>query len=676
MTQLPAWLGPLLWSAYVALPARNWVWLGGVPLSAASAVALAAIWFLWSFRARPWSWRPAAMLIVCKIVVGSALVDRGLVAEYFANDAWRPPVERSVEHPFAAFTRIDSAIDFGARSRVDLPLFFLNDLARFNFYQPNEPNRRALPYSATWNGDLLVSAEGPARMFIRGEGVRADLAIDGYPVVSLAPDQREAHGSVVLRKGWRRLRVTVSGAYGAERALTAGAVDPQGRDRPFDADEVFVRRVSGTRLAADTIARLAGRAIDLLVLLWLARLLIVGTRWRLQAVLWAAALVDAFAFGWPWIGRLMLLDGGSDPLTYEFYARDILLHGPLMTLGDPIGHGTAFYYQPLYPYVLALSHLVFGDGFFGIVLVQRLLVWVTVALVWPTTLALFGPRAGAVGLAAFVPFAAIKLGHWAEVLLGEILFIPIVCAWVLALIHLRRRATAKALAGAGALGGLATLSRSTLLLAWPVALASLLTGDARKAGRGRAVLVFFSAMAIVVAFATVRNWIVAGTFVPLTTSFSINFYLGNEPPKGVPLHPVTAHRFYRWFARVDTTRMAIEFARHAPWLFLRGLWKKMLYTLGFFGALIPGAGWSPLLAMTWPTALVGAVAASRSRQSPEWWLPGAVAMSHWVVVVLIFPNVYGDRLILPFYVLLLPYVACALARTPTVRRARPVAESA
>ena len=44
-------------------------------------------------------------------------------------------------------------------------------------------------------------------------------------------------------------------------------------------------------------------------------------------------------------------------------------------------------------------------------------------------------------------------------------------------------------------------------------------------------------------------------------------------------------------------------------------------------------------------------------------------MSHFVAVVLIFPNVYGDRLILPFYVLLWPYVACALARTLPERRA-------
>ena len=41
---------------------------------------------------------------------------------------------------------------------------------------------------------------------------------------------------------------------------------------------------------------------------------------------------------------------------------------------------------------------------------------------------------------------------------------------------------------------------------------------------------------LVVSLATLRNWVASGRFVPITTSFSINFYLGNQPPPGVPVH--------------------------------------------------------------------------------------------------------------------------------------------
>ena len=104
--------------------------------------------------------------------------------------------------------------------------------------------------------------------------------------------------------------------------------------------------------------------------------------------------------------------------------------------------------------------------------------------------------------------------------------------------------------------------------------------------------------------------------------------------------------------------MVVEFARHAPRLFLRGLRSKALYALGLFSALRPGAGWSPALVVMWAGAALGIAGVIRSRDRPPlWWLPAAIAASHFSAVVVIFPDVYGDRLILPLYVLLIPYAA-------------------
>ena len=62
---------------------------------------------------------------------------------------------------------------------------------------------------------------------------------------------------------------------------------------------------------------------------------------------------------------------GDDPMIYEGYARDILFNGILMNGGAPLGQGEPFYYQAFYPYFLAASHAIFGEGFFGVLFLQR-----------------------------------------------------------------------------------------------------------------------------------------------------------------------------------------------------------------------------------------------------------------------------------------------------------------
>ena len=481
--------------------------------------------------------------------------------------------------------------------------------------------------------------------------------------------------AVTLTRGWRQVVVTMQAPPGAGRStVAAGLIDSTGTERPFGDDDMFVHRLSGGQASADRAVRAASRLADALVIAGLAFAVIAAlftTVSRLtvtSAALTASAVAvaDAFRFARPWLGRVMPLGGGDDMLTYETFARDILFNGPLMALGRPVGHGEAFYYQPLYPYALALLHRIFGEGYFGIVFVQRLLVAAAVALVWRIAHVLFGESVGiaAGGVGAVVLYA--KLGPWASTLLGEIVFVPLVSWWALLCVGL--------VSGdrggwwrAGLVGGVATLSRSTLLLAWP-----LVTAVAAAAGvTARRTLVpaiaSLALMTATVSIATTRNWIVSGTFVAVTTSFPVNIHIGNQPPPGVavPVHFVSEHRFYDWFARDDRTRMAVEFARHAPAAFARNLLNKALYTLGFFGAYGDGAGWSPLYVLVWLSALAGAVIL-RLRGTPSGpatlmhAIPGVIAFSHFAAVTLIFPDIYGDRLILPFYALILPYAALAL----------------
>jgi hypothetical protein len=175
----------------------------------------------------------------------------------------------------------------------------------------------------------------------------------------------------------------------------------------------------------------------------------------------------------------------------------------------------------------------------------------------------------------------------------------------------------------------------------------------------------------VLSVATARNWIVARTFVPVTTSFGVNFYLGNQPPPGVhvPAHSEIDHAAYRWIARDERTQMALEFARHAPAAFARNLLNKALYTLGFFGAFVPGARTASALVALWIAAVAGVLivrALGVKTGRPGWprTIPGIIAISHFTSVVVIFPH--HDRLILPFYVLIIPYAAAVTAAIPSL----------
>jgi hypothetical protein len=76
------------------------------------------------------------------------------------------------------------------------------------------------------------------------------------------------------------------------------------------------------------------------------------TGWPLLVVL-TLLLPD---LGAPGYGAVRLMGGGTDPLTYESFARDILTSGSLR------GGEDWFYYQPLYRYLRFLEHLLLGDG--------------------------------------------------------------------------------------------------------------------------------------------------------------------------------------------------------------------------------------------------------------------------------------------------------------------------
>lgn len=658
---------PIIWSAFILWPAAGWGWLDGVPLIWIEAAALAAIWWAWAGAGALPSAAAAVVLLVAKIVLGAAFVERGFSARYYANDAWTAPFERSLDDRREAFTRVDNRLAFGSDAYPDLPLHFFNE-ERFNFVGADMPRRDQLAYSVEWSGYFRVDDTTATKFYVDGaRGVLGELSVDGRPVIPLDTGRRRS-SPVALAAGWHAVSIRISAPYGSGRAAAAGEVIGD-EERPFDAASVVVEPAGTVRLAVDVALGWVTRAVDLGLLAWLALLVITLARdsWRTGRIghlLWLAAIVEAVAVAWGYAGGMVLLTGGDDWLSYESYARAIAF-GDIVEAGQP----RAFYYQPLYPYFVALTHLGFGDRLFGAVLIQRLLLAATVGWMAVITRRLFGPRAGWIALVAGGLFVYIKIGRWTTFLINELLFIPLVAAWLALLIMVAGTdGPTRRTAVAGVLGGAATLTRSTLLLAWAPVL--LLWAASLRARRLRLVGVLLAAMLAVVSLATLRNWVVADRFVLVASSLGINLLLGNQPPSSVGPAPPDRTALYDRLGVDDNTRRVAEFAVQAPGDFITGLGQKALYAVGFFGwSRLPGGiGTSWLYVGAWVLAVAGAVRLIRgspTRPTPAVWLPMTASLTHFAVMVVIIPFGYTDKYILPLYPTLIPYAAHGAEALPS-----------
>jgi hypothetical protein len=673
-----AHLAPLLWIGYLVVPVEGWGLFHGRPLGGFDALVLAGLCWLWWVRRKLPLPLLAVVALVAKIALGATLLaPRGFDAKYYANAEFAGAPEKGSEPADRSVTRTDARVSFLGAENGDLPVYFLNDSSRFNFYLPADPVRAALPVSVVWEGWLRVSRTGLRRLYVRSPGGHVTVSLgDGFSA-TIPPSPSEWTGYPRLQAGFERLRITLSIPQGGARTFEAGLTF-DGREEPFDDALVFRRPVSSVRRAADSVLRAVSTAFDAVLCTWLLAGVLSAFRsawrglakWRMVrdavAIAWTAVIADALLFAWPFLHQMVTLSGGDDWLTYETRARDIGLNNLLMPMGAAIGQGRPFFEMPFYPYFLAATHWLFGDDLYGAHLVQRLLVGGTVMALWLVTAALFGERVGCAGLVAAFVIVYEKVGPWSGVLLTELLFVPLVCFWALQLVKLAigTNPPARSAAAAGAVGGLATLTRSTLMMGWPFALGltAISLWPTRRVMKTMTVLV--AAMMVVISLATVRNWVVARQFVPINAYGTFNMFLANAPPTPVPIAPEHKAAYER-LGLDGNMQTVVEYARRSPGPFF-DLWRKRAaYVLGSFATLAPGGGRSIFYMSVSSTALLGLLIlilrpAWLPGVSPATFIPLSLALAHGAVLAMTFATVYGDRLLLPFYALLAPYAAIVL----------------
>ena len=663
----------LIWAAYLTFPTDAGGLLHGNPIGPLEACGLLVLaWLAVWGGPLPGAWLAAIVLVVSTVVAAAIPGTSGFRARYFANAEGIGAHERSTEYRDSVFTRIDRRLDF-APGGPEFPLAFFNDNSRFNFYRADQPHRRRLPFAVSWSG-LWWTEAGAQHLYLHAPQAAGEVFVDGVSLLTAAPGDGFVTGGLTLTAGWHRLDVRFSSPYAAPRQFAAGSI-VDGQYRPFDATAVATQQVRGWQMQSARMLRLAKTAADAMVLAWLGWLFVASVRarvidlWQRESVvtvrrravplLAIAAAVEALVFAWPWSRQVMLLMGGDDPMTYEGYARDILFNGILMNGGLPTGQGEPFYYQAFYPYFLALLHALTGEGTFGIVLVQRLLAAWTIWKLVEMAVMLSKEAAWLPALVIATGFVGWKFWPIAAGLANESLYVPLLVAWTASTMAVCREPSVTRAWTTGLLGGVAAITRSTVLLGWAVAWPLCWWSWAGR--RQRVALATRLAVASLAVFSLIgiRNWIVAHEIALTSTGLGVTLLGGYEIPPEVIIDLTARQSAYDRLGLNEATAQVIEFAVTAPAAFLRNLGVKALFALGFYEWYAPGWGWSPVYVAVWTTALFGLVIAARShpgaRASSV--VPWVVALSQLVAVVIIYPK--NERLIVPIHVLLVPYSAIA-----------------
>jgi dolichyl-phosphate-mannose-protein mannosyltransferase/PA14 domain-containing protein len=690
--------GLLLALAYLLAPGHPLTWLTGVPLNPLSLagtvlLGLAAFAF-WPLNDRPGSrivrggvGLLAAMLAV-KLLLAAAALPHGLPGWYYANGRFQGAHERSTEFPRESATRRDRELDFGGD---EFPVYFLNDSQRFNFFGAEAERRQTLPFSVRWQGILYVPDGGERRFWLTASGP-ATLAIDGRRVAGVDADG-SATATVVLplTAGSHTVQVRY-----ARRPPRSGELrvewERDGRAEALAAAYLFPAPISPDAWQRDRWVLLAARVLDVLFLSLLAAAftwLLTGRgarvrhardgHWPLvERPLLALFLLVVFAHATiprlDRVDKMALLGGGQDWLTHETLARDILVNGPLMTLGKPLGEGRTYYAQPFYPYALAGMHWLTGEDQFGPLVLQLFGLGLAGVLLYFLAKRLFGVPAAVATLILFAGLRAWQLDWVARRLLSENAYFVILPAALLCLVRAVDERRQRDLVLSGLFLGLAVVTRAPTLLYLPFALGLVGAGLRRqglpKARVAGALALLLAVCLAVVGLVPLRNLVVAGQPAIVASSGGVNLEKLHRPTANVRLNEAP-RRWYAPYVQDVATREVLEFILQDPVGYFATYAPLALYTLGYGAALEEShvAVWPDLVLLN--VAYLGTIVSSRRVRTLRALLLHAFVAVHFLTMVVFAPYDYDNRLVLPMYLPIVVVAGFGVASMAEWVRTRP-----
>ena len=672
--------------AYLLAPGHPLGFLGGLPLGWESLALVGVLLCSWFGLGVPRSTRRVgilAWLVIAATVLKGLLTWQapayGLAASYFSDDRLAGTPERSTElggTAAASFTRVEPG------AGPDVNLHFFNDVERFNYYDGDGPDRNALPFAVRWEGWLHVPADGDYPLALTASGDAA-VFLDERALLTVTGrgGQRLDRVTLPLAAGAHPIRVTLVHPGGAEPVMRLDADFGAGL-APLRPPYVTTSAAATAWLGRDAVATLAARALDAAFALFVLGLIVglaVGRVRQIKALpgrrlalaerpllglMLVAILAHALVTTAGLYRQTVILEGGQDWLTYESYARDILLNGPLMTLGESLGDGKPFFFQPFYPYYLALMHALTGEGLWGPIVLQLVGLGVAGVILYYLAKRLFGAPAAVAALGLYLVLRSTQLDWVARKLLSENLYFVVLLASILLLLRYVDERRLRDLVGAGLLFGVASITRGPTLLYVPMA-AGLMVLLLRRSGVAwrnalTAFMLLGAVTAAVAALVPLRNYVVSGRPALVATNGGATLLLAHTPTEKVSLRGIDRHPLYNRLKLDRPTREVVEFIRQDPAGYAATLVPLGLYSLGIPNG-IEGAGViaPDILALTvlYLGALVWLPAARTLRAAPL----HAFVLLHLAIMMTFLPYVYGYRQVLPMQLLMLLFGGALLA---------------
>lgn len=615
--------------------------------------ALLAIALLW-LCCHGSSWRGAGGSGPALIALAGALAmaatahfaddNRGLVARYYDNPHFAPPVEPALPVIDPAFTRIEPAIAFGARGFAFAEPYFLlafaNDTARRHWTAGADHGTAAYPFSVVFEGFVHVPADASAVRLEAGGG-SAELRIDG----ALAPDGRAAiaAGSHAIDVRYAR---DGAGQPGLRLFWTIGD-----GERPVPA--AAFTRDGRAPVAAARLGMFAALA------LWLgafaALLHATRPRFALDARLGAWALVVGlmlrFASNLASDGRdfdFQIFEAGNDWLDYESLARAIR-GGDIASAGE----GALVFLNFGYRYLLAAMHFLAGEAPANAMLLQRAVMAAVIGGAVYATRQLYG--AAPAWALAIIVIACKHFPDYAEPLLDTTFGIALGAAALFCLIRYGRHGGRGTLAAAAALLGTGILVRANFLPLLALGCAWIFLRG--HGGRPRQLLDAALLCGIALALAAllgVRNHAVSGQWVFLPTNGLSNLWVGNHPPQFDGPTYFTA----QLVPPAEIVPRIVAYAQAEPLALLRRIGDKALFILGIDQKHKVHAA----ILLPWLIAFAGSFGVIKRRD----WRAELALLWGWIALInlpllLLFPWGYGWRLSAPSFLPLYLIDALALA---------------
>ncbi len=263
---------------------------------------------------------------------------------------------------------------------------------------------------------------------------------------------------------------------------------------------------------------------------------VLGPPWLMPTVVFSVALILRLIYIAQIRHTPFFQSLGLDARFYDQWAR---------SLASGEGHAGPFFMSPLYPYFLAGLYRLFGRDLLIVRIVQSLVGAGSATLVYLLALDLFDKRVAMIAGLLTACYGALIFYDGSVVMTPLLVFLNIAALTVL--VKADGRGSGVLFVLSGALLGLAGIGRAAALLFVPLALWWIAFGPPRgvaapaatggngmvrgvwwKGGGFRNAALFLAGVLILLAPVTIRNMVVSGEFIPVTSNGGLNFYIGNS----------------------------------------------------------------------------------------------------------------------------------------------------